>query len=284
MSRIRIQQPSSRVPKNGAGLRFADHRGIDIPVSSATKAGGGLRSGTCCLLIALFALLFVSSCRQDMQDQPKYKPYRASDFFSDGLSMRTPPAGTVARGFLKADTEFYTGKVARAQVTGQSPGQAGLQATGAQTGGTQTGGTQAGGPNELPDTTVFPFPVTEEVMTRGKERYEIYCSVCHGAAGYGDGMVTRRGYRRPPALTEQRLLDSPVGHYFDVITNGWGAMPSYSTQVAVEDRWAIIAYIRALQKSQVGITAQGTTQGANMAAPAASPSPGQAQTRQGGRR
>jgi mono/diheme cytochrome c family protein len=96
----------------------------------------------------------------------------------------------------------------------------------------------------------FPFPITEQVMTRGKERYEIFCSVCHGLTGYGDGMIVRRGFRRAASYHDDRLRQAPVGHFFDVMTNGWGAMPSYAAQIPAQDRWAIIAYIRALQFSQ----------------------------------
>jgi mono/diheme cytochrome c family protein len=195
-----------------------------------------------------------------MQDQPKYKAYRAAP--GGGTSMRVPPEGTVARGFLRADTALYTGKMAPTSATGA-----------------------AGQPAQPADVTTFPFPITEEVMQRGQQRYQIYCSVCHGLTGAGDGMIVRRGYRIATAFTEKRLVDAPVGHYFDVITNGWGAMPSYASQIPVQDRWAIIAYVRALQRSQGG--AAGTTPAANStgatnangnanAAPAASPAHNQA--------
>jgi mono/diheme cytochrome c family protein len=193
------------------------------------------------IIISVIALFFVASCRMDMQDQPKYKAYRASDFFRDDSSMRKPPEGTVARGLLQEDTLLYTGKM---------PGTAG--------GGQGASLVPAGGTvNQPADATIFPFPVTEEVMIRGKERYEIYCSVCHGLTGQGDGMVVRRGYRKPPAFTDQRLVDSPVGHYFDVVTNGWGAMPNYADQIPVRDRWSIIAYVRALQRAQGASIATG---------------------------
>jgi mono/diheme cytochrome c family protein len=100
------------------------------------------------------------------------------------------------------------------------------------------------------DVSAFPFAVTREVLDRGQERYQIFCSECHGLTGYGDGMIVRRGYRRPPSYHDDRLRNEPVGHFFDVITNGWGAMPDYASQIPPEDRWAIIAYIRALQLSQ----------------------------------
>jgi len=158
-------------------------------------------------------LLAASACRQDMHDQPKYIPLRGSTFFADGRSARTPLPGTVARGELHEDTLLYTGKV------------------------------------EGEDATVFPFAVDENVMARGQERYDIYCSPCHGRTGAGDGMIVSRGYRPPPTLHIDRLRLVPVGHFFDVITNGFGAMPDYAAQITAEDRWAIIAYIRALQLS-----------------------------------
>ncbi|PYS91311.1 MAG: hypothetical protein DMF64_12570 [Acidobacteria bacterium] len=114
-------------------------------------------------------------------------------------------------------------------------------------------GTQQGGPGNAAaqqDATMFPFPITQDVLTRGQQRYNIYCSMCHGMTGYGDGMIVRRGFRRPPSYHDERLRAAPVGHFFDVITNGWGAMPDYAAQIPVQDRWAIIAYVRALQLSQ----------------------------------
>jgi mono/diheme cytochrome c family protein len=171
------------------------------------------RPGRLCALVALASLLASAACRQDMHDQPKYVPLRASTFFADGLSARTPVAGTVARGQLNEDELLYTGK---------------------------TGGK---------DATVFPFAVDEKVLIRGQERYDIFCSPCHARTGNGDGMVVLRGYRQPPSLHEDRLRTAAVGHFFDVITNGFGAMPDYATQIRPDDRWAIVAYIRALQLS-----------------------------------
>ena len=162
----------------------------------------------------LWLILLSVACRQDMHDQPKYIPLRESTFFADRRSARPIVAGTVARGQLHEDTLLYTGKINGA------------------------------------DATVFPFPIDERVMTRGRERFEIYCSPCHGRTGQGDGMVVRRGYRRPPSYHQDRLRHAPVGHFFDVMTNGFGAMPDYATEVRVEDRWAIAAYIRALQLSE----------------------------------
>jgi mono/diheme cytochrome c family protein len=154
-----------------------------------------------------------------MHDQPKYIPLRQSTFFGDARSARPIVAGTVARGQLHDDQLLYTGK---------------------------TNGT---------DTDVFPLRVDAQMMARGRERYDIYCSPCHGRTGIGDGMVVRRGYRRPPSLHDDRLRNAAVGHYFDVIANGFGAMPDYAAQIRAEDRWAIIAYIRALQLSEHAMVA-----------------------------
>lgn len=164
---------------------------------------------------AVFAFIVVisSACRQDMHDQPKYVPMRESTFFNDVRSARPIVEGTVARGQLQEDTLLYTGKVNGA------------------------------------DTTVFPFRVDAAVMARGQERFNIFCAPCHGRTGQGDGMVVRRGYRRPPSIHQDRLRDAPAGHFFDVITNGFGAMPEYAPEIKAEDRWAIVAYVRALQLS-----------------------------------
>jgi mono/diheme cytochrome c family protein len=167
----------------------------------------------CSALIVVALALIGSACRQDMHDQPKYLPLRESAFYTDERSARPLVDGTVARGQLRDNELLFTGK-----------------ANGA-------------------DATVFPAPVTEKVMLRGQERFDVFCSPCHGRTGQGDGMVVLRGYRRPPSLHEERLRNAPVGHYFDVITNGFGAMPDYASQVKPQDRWAIIAYIRALQLS-----------------------------------
>jgi mono/diheme cytochrome c family protein len=161
------------------------------------------------LLVALTAC----ACRQDMHDQPKYRPLRSSAFFGDHLSARPVVAGTVPRGELRDDSLMYTGK---------------------------TNGV---------DATVFPFRIDEAAMARGRERFDIFCSPCHGRTGLGDGMVVQRGYRRPPSFDDARLRDAPIGHVFDVITNGFGAMPDYASQIRPRDRWTIAAYVRALQLS-----------------------------------
>ena len=202
----------------------------------------------CILLFAVCCLLSTAACRRDMQDQPKMKPYRASTFFRDGLSSRPPVEGTVPRGFLKTDSEFFTGKKNRKSLGSATPAQtpAGPQPAA----GSVAGAAPQGAAAYPDDLEVFPFPVTAQILRRGKERYEIFCSACHGLTGYGDGMIVRRGFRRAASFNDDRLRQAPVGHFFDAITNGWGAMPSYAPQIPVQDRWAIIGYIRALQLSQ----------------------------------
>ena len=178
------------------------------------------------LLLSVVCLLFAGACRRDMQDQPKYKPYREASFFNDKLSTRPLVEGTVARGQLYADTSLYTGKV-----------------EGAATGGTN----EFAGFDDK-----FPFPVTKEVVNHGQERYNIFCASCHGALGDGNGMIARRGFQGIKSYHDDRLRNAPVGYIFDVITNGFGKMQSYAHQVPVRDRWAIISYVRTLQASQPG--------------------------------
>ena len=177
------------------------------------------RSDLARLVLAGCLLLVLGGCRQDMHNQPKYVPYRSSEFFRDGLSERQPVVGTVARDELNSDTYFLTGK----------------------------NGTKEGDQ--------FPFPITEAVMERGRERYDIYCSPCHSRVGDGNGMIVKRGYRQAANFHLPRYLQQPVGHYYDVISHGWGAMPDYSAQIQPADRWAIAAYIRALQYAQNGTVA-----------------------------
>jgi mono/diheme cytochrome c family protein len=149
-----------------------------------------------------------------MHDQPRFKPYAKSDFFADKRSARPALEGTIARGHLRGDTVLYTGKADGKPVD------------------------------------AFPFAVTAEVMARGRERFDIFCSPCHGRTGAGEGMIARRGYRKPPTFHQDRLRQAAPGYTFDVITSGFGAMPDYAQQIPVRDRWAIVAYIRALQRSQ----------------------------------
>jgi len=158
--------------------------------------------------------LALAGCRQDMHDAPRYEPLEASTFFTDGRSSRMLVANTVPRGLLREDTHLNEGKIDGKLAT------------------------------------TFPMPVTAEVMARGQERFNVFCSPCHGRTGGGNGMVVQRGFRAPPSYHEDRLRNAPVGYFFDVMTNGFGAMQDYSAQVPVADRWAIAAYIRALQFSQ----------------------------------
>jgi mono/diheme cytochrome c family protein len=161
-----------------------------------------------------FMLGALAACRQDMHDQPKERTFRSTSFYKDHRSERPQVAGTVARGELDLDDHFYRGKV-------------------------------DGKPAET-----FPMPITAAILARGRERYEIYCTPCHGKVGDGDGMIVARGMRRPPSYHIERLQNSPPGYFFDVITNGFGAMYDYSDRIKPADRWAIIAYVRALQQSQ----------------------------------
>ncbi|MBV9958606.1 MAG: cytochrome c [Acidobacteria bacterium] len=194
-----------------------------------------------------------------MQDQPRLEAYEKG-------SIRQPVAGTVPRGYLREDKQLYTGKKDGAGAAGKPLAN---QPAGPGTGNANISATSAGA--LYPDVVdTFPFPVTEEIVRRGEGRYNIFCAMCHGPTGYGDGMIVRRGYRRPPSYHTDQLRQAPVGHYFDVMTNGWGAMPSYAAQIPVADRWAIVAYIRALQLSQ---NPQGSSSnnGAATAAPQAQP-------------
>jgi mono/diheme cytochrome c family protein len=168
------------------------------------------------LVVAIAALGVLAGCRapQKMASQPSYKPYEDSKFFEDGMSSRLLVPGTVARGTLVTDPYLATGKINNA------PGDS------------------------------FPFEITAERLKRGQERFDIYCSMCHGRTGYGNGMIVQRGYTRPPSFHSPEQRTRTAGHYFDVITNGFGVMPPYASQVPVEDRWAIAAYIKVLQLSQ----------------------------------
>jgi mono/diheme cytochrome c family protein len=161
--------------------------------------------------VLLLALPAIGACRQDMHNQPKYRPLRASAFFADGSSARPLVEGTVARGLLHADEAFYTGKLNGALVR------------------------------------EMPLPVDAALVARGQERFNIFCAPCHGATGEGNGMVVQRGYRAPTAFHDARLRQADAGHFFDVMTNGFGAMPDYRQQVSPRDRWAIVSYVRALQ-------------------------------------
>ena len=198
----------------------------------------------CLLLLLPFAFCFLfGACRRDMQDQPKTIAYRENTFFKDGTGSRPLVDGTVPRGYLREDRSFFFGKKLNAgdfnkeqQAQPQSPPQTGNSANAFSD-----------------DVDTIPMQLTMDDMKRGQDRFNIYCSVCHGMTGYGDGIVARRGFNKPSPASyhQERLQNAPVGHFFDVMTNGWGAMPSYASQVSVEDRWRIAAYVRALQLSQM---------------------------------
>ncbi|MGH8023390.1 MAG: c-type cytochrome [Limisphaerales bacterium] len=168
---------------------------------------------TLAILFIGSALLALTGCREDMFEQPKSSPLGPSDFFSDNAAARPIPSHTVARDDLEADAAFYTGMIGTNLVT------------------------------------TFPFPVTRAVLNRGRVCYEIDCVPCHGQAGEGNGIVVARGFPAPPSYDIQRLRDAPAGHFFDVMTRGYGLMYSYANRVTPRDRWAIAAYIRALQLS-----------------------------------
>ncbi len=165
---------------------------------------------------AFLLLLSSSGCelRQAMYNQEKYEPFEASTFFDDCLSFRNQVTGSVARGQMRLDTHYYQG-----MIDGQ------LAST-------------------------LPVTVTQELLERGQERFNIFCSPCHDQTGSGNGMIVKRGLKQLPSFHQQRLRDIQVGHFYDVITNGFGVMYSYASRIPVEDRWAIAAYIKVLQLSQ----------------------------------
>jgi mono/diheme cytochrome c family protein len=160
------------------------------------------------------AIVIVAGCRQQMAETGRIKPLEPSLAFEDRRSARPPVPGTVARGQLRSDQAFYTGKVDNREVT------------------------------------VLPVPLSLALVKQGRERFDAFCAPCHGRTGYGDGMVVQRGFGPPPSYHTDRLRQAAIGHFFDVITNGFGRMPDHAAQVTVEERWAIAAYIRALQLSQ----------------------------------
>jgi Cytochrome C oxidase, cbb3-type, subunit III len=191
----------------------------------------------------------LAGCRLDMHLQPKYLPYEPTNFFSDGRSERQPVPGTVARGQLRVDELLYSG--------------------------TENG----------VESNRFPFPITRADLERGRERYNVYCTPCHDYTGSGHGMIVERGFPQPPSYHIERLRDAPVGHFYQVMTNGFGAMYSYSARVDPGDRWRIAAYIRVLQLSEnakiddvpEADRAKLTSQSAQAGTSAAAQAPGQVQ-------
>jgi mono/diheme cytochrome c family protein len=164
--------------------------------------------------VGAFAFVMLTGCRQDMHDQPRYKPLAESQFFSDHRASRPMVEGTVARGHLRIDDARYTGKI------------------------------------DGNDIDQFPIPIAKADIERGQTRFNIYCTPCHGRVGDGNGMVVLRGFRQAATFYSDKLMNAPVGHFFDVITNGFGAMPSYASRIQPDDRWRVIAYIRALELSE----------------------------------
>ena len=160
------------------------------------------------------ATALVAGCRQDMHDAPRYEAFEASTTFADNRASRVAPVGTVPRGWLREDEALYTGKV-----EGQTVDR-------------------------------VPFALSHNDLRRGQERYRIYCTPCHGELGDGNGMVVQRGLRQAASFHQDRLRQEKLGYYYDVITNGFGAMPDYATQIPIRDRWLIVAYVRTLQMSQ----------------------------------
>jgi hypothetical protein len=164
--------------------------------------------------LVLLSLCVLYSCEDSMRDQSRIKPLEPTPFFEDNRSSRTPIDGTVARGHLNEDTEFYAGKKGGVFVA------------------------------------KIPVPVSKDIVLRGQERFGIYCAACHGADGYGKGIIVRRGFIPPPSYHTSEMRGHPDGYFFDVITHGKGAMYPYASRISVPDRWAIVSYIRALQLSQ----------------------------------
>lgn len=165
-------------------------------------------------LLLMGSVVFLAACRQDMHDQPKYRAYSYSSFWNDSRSMRPRVDNTIARGQLKIDSAVHRGRAGDQFV------------------------------NEIP------YKLTRDFVARGQQRYDIYCAPCHGGTGDGEGMVVQRGFKHPPTYHQDRLRNQPVGYIYDVITNGYGSMISYASRIPVQDRWAIVAYVRALQLSQ----------------------------------
>lgn len=205
--------------------------GVLSPQSSVLSWG---RSAALLSLVLLAGV----ACRQDMHDQPKFRGYRQTSFFPDKRSARPVVEDTVARGQLREDERFYTGKADGKPIAD------------------------------------LPVPVTRELLSGGRERYEIFCAPCHDRTGGGLGMVVRRGYRRPNSFHLDRLRESPAGYFYEVMTVGFGSMSDYAAQIEPEDRWAIVAYIRALQLSQRATLADVPEEERGKLAAAPAPTPG----------
>ena len=196
-----------------------------------------MRNRRAALGVALAALL-AGACRQDMHNQPKYEPLEASELFADGAASRTPVEGTVARGMLRDDSRLYRGMEADGGFVAE-----------------------------------IPVPVTTELVARGRQRFDIYCSPCHGRTGEGQGMIVSRGFKQPESFHAERLVSTQDGYFYDVISNGFGQMSSYASQVKHDDRWAIVAYVRALQLSRQAPASMLTAEERQRLSAAAAPEP-----------
>ncbi len=213
MQRKRLQSG-----KQGTGSR--DQAPNWVPPVSSLRPGKAKKTVSRTFVFAgLGALALIAGCRQDMQNQPKLIPQRGSEMFADHRGARPQVLNTVARGQLREDSYFYTGVI-------------------------------KGANGYLEEQNLMPFPVTMEVLKRGQERFNIYCTPCHSRVGNGLGEIVERGYKPAANLHDQVRLSQPISHYFFVMTHGYGAMPDYREQLTAEDRWAVAAYIRALQLSQ----------------------------------
>ena len=202
---------SSRQPAGASPEQGPHPRG---PSGAGLPAARSNRSGIA-LPIVLLSLSIVVGCRNEMYDQAKAKPLSESTFFANGQNARPIPEDTVARGFLREDKAMYAGVSPSGSFVSE-----------------------------------LPIPLTRQLLDRGRERFDIFCSPCHGKQGNGQGMIVQRGFKQPSSFHVDRLRQQPIGYFFDVMTQGFGQMSSYATQVSPEDRWAIAAYLRALQLSQ----------------------------------
>ena len=211
----------SLAPERGTSRPAAASNQRALTTFQALTAVNALRAGTSrapvpiwrFALLGASILIMLTGCRPDMFNQPRGNPLRESKFFKDGAASRPIPPNTVARGFLQNDEAYYRGIIGTNLVT------------------------------ELP------FPITREMLERGRDRFEIHCSVCHGRTGEGNGMIVQRGFPAPPSYDIDRLRDAPIGHFYDVMTRGYGVMYPQASRVGPSDRWAIAAYIRVLQLS-----------------------------------
>ena len=206
------RRADAMTPRRAERARDERHisRALSQAFGKASRRTNQIRRGAVLVLLAAAVL----ACRQDMHDQPKYRPLRGSEIFADKRSARPFVPGTVARGTLREDTVLYTGKIGNEFVA------------------------------------QIPVKVTAELLARGRTQFQVFCSPCHGRTGRGDGMIVQRGFKKPSSYHVDRLRQAPIGYFYDVMTNGFAAMSDYSAQVSPADRWAIAAYVRALQYSQ----------------------------------